>query len=840
MRQKIGETNASGAITRYGYCDCGALVSVTNAFNTAIQEVTTFEYDYQGNRRYIKRADAYNVTNSFNLLSQLIERADGASDRLFYYNNQGLLVAVSNVFGAEKITLFDVEDRVQSSTDQNGVAVTNAFDLLGRITIRGHPDGGQEKFGYSARGLTVYTNQLTTSYWLYAYDEAGRKTSETNANSEVIQYTNSPAGDLISLTDGKNQTTRWGYDVFGRVTNKVDQAGAEILRYTWDAENRPLSRWSAAKGATYYTNDAVGNLTFINYPSSADASFAYDALNRLTTMVDGVGTTVYTYTAGNQLLTEDGPFASDTVTNTYVNRMRVGLGLAQPAGFWTNGFGFDVARRLTNVTMSAGTFSYAYGASPLPAGTLMPSRIALPNTAYITNTYDSVARLTGTSLRNSAHSTLDYYGYVYNLANQRTQLTRADSSTMDFTFDGIGQLTSADDSVNSYDRSYTYDAAWNLASRANYWTLGGSESFTNDVKNELTGSPEEVFQYDANGNLTERDNFSNVLFRYTYDDENRLTFMEYDDYGTPYYQLHQLVYDGLGRLRQMAEYSWDSGIGDWVLADAKNYIYDGKLVIQERDGDNAPLVSYTRGRDLSGTLQGAGGIGGLVARSDGYDSGSGNWTSNAFYFADGNGNITYLTDSSQNLAAQYRYDPFGHTLSGSGPLVYENSCRFSSKELFGKNLEWYGALYNFGYRFYDPNWQRWLTRDPIEEQGGINLYGFVANDPMRFADQWGLDVDSIHASASNPEAAEILGEVKAEQAALKKLAKDCTKKVGKIADKMKRSNKQIKDAIHSVKHKARLSDNPDVFVDTTTGNVHLETPGGNIGDIIGNILDFLP
>ncbi len=56
-------------------------------------------------------------------------------------------------------------------------------------------------------------------------------------------------------------------------------------------------------------------------------------------MVDAVGTNVYTDTAGNQLLTEDGPFASDTVTNTYVNRIRVGLALQQPVGFWTNGFG---------------------------------------------------------------------------------------------------------------------------------------------------------------------------------------------------------------------------------------------------------------------------------------------------------------------------------------------------------------------------------------------------------------------------------------------------------------------------------------------------------------------
>lgn len=40
-------------------------------------------------------------------------------------------------------------------------------------------------------------------------------------------------------------------------------------------------------------------------------------------------------------------------------------------------------------------------------------------------------------------------------------------------------------------------------------------------------------------------------------------------------------------------------------------VYDGMLVIQERDTNNAPLVTYTRGNDLSGSPQDAGGIGGL-------------------------------------------------------------------------------------------------------------------------------------------------------------------------------------------------------------------------------------
>jgi hypothetical protein len=84
--------------------------------------------------------------------------------------------------------------------------------------------------------------------------------------------------------------------------------------------------------------DAAGNLTNLHYPSSGAVKRQFDSMNRVTNMLDGIGTTVYTYTAGGQLLTEDGPFASDTVTNTYVNRMRVALGLQQPSGNWTKGW----------------------------------------------------------------------------------------------------------------------------------------------------------------------------------------------------------------------------------------------------------------------------------------------------------------------------------------------------------------------------------------------------------------------------------------------------------------------------------------------------------------------
>ena len=84
--------------------------------------------------------------------------------------------------------------------------------------------------------------------------------------------------------------------------------------------------------------------------------------------------------------------------------------------------------------------------------------------------------------------------------------------------------------------------------------------------------------------------------------------------------------------------------------------------------------------------------------------------------------------------ASYRYDPFGNTLSQSGSLAAANVYRFSSKEIHVTS----GLMYYFGYRFYDPSMQRWLNRDPIGERGGLNLYGYVGNDPLDRIDPLGL------------------------------------------------------------------------------------------------------
>jgi len=481
---------------------------------------------------------------------------------------------------------------------------------------------------------------------------------------------------------------------------------------TRDAGSRLASRWSSAKGTTYYTNDAVGNLTQINYPASPDVTLAYDPLNRVTNMVDAAGTTKYTYTVGGKFYTEDGPFTSDTVTNTWDNRLRVGMDLQQPTGVWTNQFGYDAAKRLTNVTSPAGAFGYTF----VGQASRLTQKLSLPNTSYITNSYDGNARLLSTTLKNSSGTILNSHSYSYNPANQRTQQVFNAGSTVNYTYDPIGQLKVADSATAIEDRGYAYDTAWNLNRRTNNLAV---TTFTVNNLNEVTKVGTKKYHYDGNGN---RVDIREDLPWYGYDDENRLIVVEDDGSGWR----TEFTYDGTGRLRERREYTGAS------LTSTTRYVYDGWRVIQERDGNDTPTVSYTRGTDLSGSLEGAGGIGGLLARSHGYSSG--NWSTHNFYHADGNGNVAYLVNSSQSLAAKYRYDPYGNTISSSGSLAAANTYRFSSKEIHVNS-----GLYDYGYRWYDPNTQTWLNRDPIGELGGLNLYGYVGNAPIDWMDPFGLE-----------------------------------------------------------------------------------------------------
>ena len=243
----------------------------------------------------------------------------------------------------------------------------------------------------------------------------------------------------------------------------------------------------------------------------------------------------------------------------------------------------------------------------------------------------------------------------------------------------------------------------------------------------------EAFGYDSDGNLT-----NDGRFAYFWDAENRLIAAE--ELTAPSGRGRVRVenrYDSQSRRFRKLVYTRSADL--WSLTSDLFFLYDGwNLIREERrpDAKNRTMnYAYTWGLDLSGTAQGAGGIGGLLAASYGHTSA----VASVFYTFDGNGNVSDLIAANGTLAAHYEFDPFGNTLVATGPLARENTFRFSTKY----TEEETGLVY-YGYRYYSPILGRWVSRDALDERISANLFAFVANEPLAKIDYMGHWGASVH------------------------------------------------------------------------------------------------
>jgi RHS repeat-associated protein len=182
------------------------------------------------------------------------------------------------------------------------------------------------------------------------------------------------------------------------------------------------------------------------------------------------------------------------------------------------------------------------------------------------------------------------------------------------------------------------------------------------------------------------------------------------------------------RSRRMSKRVWNNKAGTGNPTNDLKFVYDGwNLVASLNANNNAVVQSFVWGTDLAGSQQGAGGVGGLIALND---------TASGMYFVafDGNGNVAGLVKGTDgSVGARFEYASFGEVIRVTGPISEANPFRFSTK--FQDNET---DLLNFGYRYYHANTGRWLTRDPLEEKGGPNLFKFVSNNPLNQVDLLGL------------------------------------------------------------------------------------------------------
>ena len=774
-------TNANNAVTLLSWCGCGALTSITDA----LTNTTSFFYNNQGLLTNTLYPDGSSLARIYDSAERLTSASDGLGRALnFFYNNQGLVTTVSNTAGPLGFVVYDALDRPIQITDANNITITNQFDLLNRITLRTWQDGIGEGFLWASNGLAAYTNR-DNQVTRYGRDTAGRLLTITNANLEVTQLGYNALDQVISLIDGLNHTTTWNFNQYGWLTNKVDALSQSVLAFGYNANGWVTNRWTPQMGNTAYSLDAVGNILAVIYPLSTN-TFAYNALNRLTNMVDGVGASAFGYTATGQLQSETGPWPSNGVSLAYTQGLRTSFSINYPLS--TINYSYDAAWRLTGLTTPAGPFSYAYDAQR----STLPTLLTLGNYSTITNHYDFLARLDYTALVSRWGNVLDGQAYQFDPLGLRTNIVRyfgLGSNNVSAGYDSIGQITSWKGQESSglprlnEQIQFVYDAAHNMHVRLNGVTE--EQVFNCDPLNELTneihdgalfisgntpapatnvtvaGQSAQTYgdftfvmtnatfsngasvyqivaqnefglaatnnltltlpspvnpQYDANGSLT-----NDGTRAFAYDPENRLTNVNVAGAWKS-----EFAYDGLGRRRIERDYAWQSGA--WNKTNELRFIYDGWLLVQVRDASNNVLVTYTRGLDLTGTRTGAGGIGGLLARTDGNGS--------TYYHSDGEGNVTALIDGYQLIQARYLYDPFGRMLGKWGALADANAMQFSSMP--HHNLSGL-SLYPFR-DTYDPTLTRFLNQDPIGERGGINLYRLAGNSPPNFVDPYGLYV----------------------------------------------------------------------------------------------------
>ena len=233
-----------------------------------------------------------------------------------------------------------------------------------------------------------------------------------------------------------------------------------------------------------------------------------------------------------------------------------------------------------------------------------------------------------------------------------------------------------------------------------------------------------VFGYDTDGNQT-----TDARWNHTWDGENRLTKSETlaaaATAGVPRERI-TYTYDAQWRRATKKVETKATATVAWVIQTHMRYAYEGWNLIAEWDIKTSPVKlvrTHHWGIDLSGTRSGAGGVGGLVMTRHHTLAGV-NGSKATIPAYDGTGNIlAYLDTADGKKVAEYEYGPFGEPLRETGPLAKAHPHRWSSKYTDEET----GFSY-YGYRYYVPQSGRWLSRDPIEERGGLGLYGFVYNN----------------------------------------------------------------------------------------------------------------
>jgi RHS repeat-associated protein len=302
------------------------------------------------------------------------------------------------------------------------------------------------------------------------------------------------------------------------------------------------------------------------------------------------------------------------------------------------------------------------------------------------------------------------YTYDHYDSNLIQKITYPDGKHSEYAYDDLYRLTNeyATDSNNQllYTKGYEYDPAENRTGKSN----GTLEGYTINSLNEMTSiyevgeDPHTTFSFDLNGNTVGQTTPTGTT-TLEYDYENRLKKITYpSNLGTT-----DFVYDALGRRLKTKEKN-----AQGTVTTEYHYVYDGLDLLALLNGIDTLVASITNGTGIDDPL---------IVRYNGADY---------FYHKNHQGSVTEIAGINGSVVKTYKYDAFGNIVLETGPAI-PGGFTYTGRELHSRS-----GLYYYRARFYDPRIGRFITQDPIGHLGGVNLYAYVRNEPVRFRDPLGL------------------------------------------------------------------------------------------------------
>jgi RHS repeat-associated protein len=684
----------------------------------------------------------------------------------------GYTITSSGLDGSQSLTYDSLgREAVRETRDaSNNLLSTSAvsYDAFGNVTTNAITYGqasmpdvmtvtGYDNFG-RAVSTSTFTQGQAVSVVTNGYDVAGTLIAQ-GGDSYPVTFGNDTAGRRTQLTTRYGEadasaSTQWKFNTLtGLLTNKLDAAGkGPVYTYTSDGK---LLRTTWARTGAWKENayDQRGLISSNCYPTSTltptpNTFYFYNAAGMVSIASNSHGLAIANAYSDALVLTNetisglDAPGIPFEIERHVDFHQRPSLTCLTQNG--TNitqvTYGYDAENRLatmscTNAQGRGFTLNYGYSGYNGTGFTLTTPTNAVIESILMRDQFrrhqvtDVATEFNGLEITIHSYA-FDALGRATNAIRNIQPLSLA--STNVYAYNARSEVIGADIEPNNY--VYVYDGLGNnlytsLNSITNAYAVNNLNQYkavTNLI--DFTGFR---LGHDADGNTT-LINGHYLL----YDPENRLFAYIFGINNSTTGTLRSAyVYDYLGRrvkkMEQECKEKDSGGIGYftyWQTNAVTTYVYDGWNLVHERlalTNGTTQEVSYFWGKDLSGSLQGAGGVGGLLAASIDGD----------FFFPcyDNNGNITSYIDEGGSVVAYRQYDAFGNTVSKGGDMVDTLHFWYSTKYL--DHDTWF---YYYGYRYYSPILQRWINRDPIEENDGFNLYNFVSNNSVHEIDPFGL------------------------------------------------------------------------------------------------------